>query len=91
MISTEEDYAELWARAARLRRGRMGECRARGGWHFPDFEGLGFVLVHFELADGVTGEVAYGHTGNFMAMHGGPYEVFVDRTGLLDGVTFPLL
>lgn len=30
-------------------------------------------------------ELAYAHTGNF------PYEVLVDRTGLLDGVTFPLL
>ena len=41
----------------------------------PDFEGLGFDLVHFELAGGVSGEVAYAHTGNFMEMHGGPYEV----------------
>jgi hypothetical protein len=57
----------------------------------PDFEGLGFDLVHFELAGGVTGEVAYGHPGNFLTMHGGPYEVFFDRAGLLDGVTFPLL
>ena len=58
---------------------------------FPNFEGLGFDLVHFELADGVTGEVAFGHTGNFMAMHGGPYEVLADRTGLLEDVTFPML
>ena len=57
----------------------------------PNFEDLGFDLVHFELADGVTGEVAYGHTGNFMKMHGGPYEIFVDRTGLVQGVVFPLL
>ena len=38
-----------------------------------------------------AGGGAAGLTGNFMQMHGGPYEVFVDRIGLLDGVTFPLL
>jgi hypothetical protein len=27
----------------------------------PNFEGFGFDLVPFELADGVMGEVAYGH------------------------------
>ena len=87
-LRREENYAELWAR-------RLDFVRPMGDPALvddhPNFEGLGFDLVHFELDDGVTGEVAYGHTGNFMAMHGGPYEVFVDRTGLLDGVTFPLL
>jgi hypothetical protein len=29
---------------------------------------------------------------NFMTIHGGgPYDVYVDRAGLLDGVVFPLL
>jgi hypothetical protein len=58
---------------------------------FENFEALGFDLVQFELADGVRGELAVGHTGNFLTMHGGPYETYVDRTGLLDGVVFPLL
>jgi Nucleotidyltransferase domain len=88
VISTEEDYPELWER-------RLDFVRPMGDPELvddhPDFERLGFDLVHFELDGGVTGEVAYAHTGNFMAMHGGPYEVLVDRTGLLDGVTFPLL
>ncbi len=57
----------------------------------PTSRASAFDLVHFELEGGVTGEVAYGHTGNFTEMHGGPYEVLVDRTGLLEGVTFPLL
>ncbi len=88
VVSREQDYAELWARRLELV-SPLGESELVA--EHPDFEGLGFDLVHFELADGVTGEVAYGHTGNFMAMHGGPYEVLVDRTGLLDGVVFPLL
>ena len=88
VISREEDYAELWARRLDFV-APMGVAALTSD--HPDFEGLGFDIVHFELEDGVTGEVAYGHTGNFMAMHGGPYEVFVDRTGLLDGVVFPLL
>ena len=88
VISTEEDYGRLWER--RLDFIRAMEEPELVAEH-PDFESLGFDLVHFELPGGVTGEVAYGHTGNFMAMHGGPYEVFVDRTGLLEGVVFPLL
>ncbi len=57
----------------------------------PDFEELGFDMVHFVLANGVTGEVAIGHPGNFRRMHGGPYRVLVDKAGVLHGVEFPLL
>jgi predicted nucleotidyltransferase len=56
-----------------------------------DFEGLGFDMTIFTLADGVYGEVAYGTTANFLTLHGGPHEVLVDKTGMLEGVTFPLL
>ena len=56
-----------------------------------NFEGLGFDMTAFTLADGVHGEVAYGTTANFMALHGGPHEVLVDKTGLLEGVVFPRL
>jgi hypothetical protein len=56
-----------------------------------DFEGLGFDMLHFVLADGVTGEVAVGHPGNFRRLHGGPYRILVDKAGLLDGVEFPLV
>ena len=56
-----------------------------------NFEQLGFDMIRFRHADGVWGEVALGHAGNFMALHGGPHRVLVDKPGLLDGVTFPLL
>jgi hypothetical protein len=53
-----------------------------------NFEGLGFDMLHFVLNDGVHGELALGHTDNFRVMHGGPHRVLVDKTGLLNGVTF---
>lgn len=56
-----------------------------------DFQGLGFDMTTFTMSDGVHGEVAYGTTTNFLTLHGGPHEVLVDKTNLLDGVTFPLL
>jgi predicted nucleotidyltransferase len=88
VVVREADYDRLWER-------RRVFVEAMGApvlvEEHRDFEGLGFDLVHFELADGVTGEVAYAHTGNFLRTHGGPHEVLVDRDGLLDGVAFPLL
>ena len=57
----------------------------------PNFEGLGFDMLGFECPDGVWGQVALGHTGNLMALHGGPHDVLVDKRGLLTDVTFPLL
>lgn len=88
LVAAEERYAELWRR-----RNDFVEAMGRPELiaDHPNFEGFGFDLVHFELSDGVTGEVAYGHTGNFMRMHGGPHQVLVDRSGMLDGVAFPLL
>jgi hypothetical protein len=56
-----------------------------------NFEGLGFDMTTFEMADGVYGEVAYGTTTNLTTLHGGPHEVLVDKARVLAGVTFPLL
>ena len=88
VITKREDYGAFWER-------RHAFVAA---WGDPvsledvvDFEGLGFDMVLFEFRDGVHGELAFGHTDNFMVIHGGPYEVYVDREGLLDGVEFPLL
>jgi hypothetical protein len=56
-----------------------------------NFEDLGFDMILFTMADGVEGELAVATPQNFMAMHGGPHHVLVDRTGLLVDVEFPLL
>jgi predicted nucleotidyltransferase len=88
VVALEEDYPSLWSRRHELiRRAWGGDVSTRD---VLDFEGLGFDMVLFELADGVDGEVAFGDAHNFIPMHGGPYEVLVDRAGLLDGVEFPL-
>jgi predicted nucleotidyltransferase len=87
-VSREGDYGLLWnSRYAFVE--AMG-TPTRQDDH-PNFEGLGFDLVHFELVNGVSGEIAFGHTGNFLSLHGGPHEVLLDRVGLLDDVSFPLL
>jgi predicted nucleotidyltransferase len=88
VIAREQDYPTLWARRRTLLEewGEVAYAEDR-----PNFEGLGFDMVLFELAEGVDGEIAFAHTGNFLVMHGGPYRVLVDRIGLLEGVEFPLL
>jgi predicted nucleotidyltransferase len=73
-----EEFMRTWAEPKRLAT-------------IVDFERLGFDLLDFELRDGVRGQLALGHTGNFMALHGGPHRVLIDKIGLLDGVTFPRL
>jgi hypothetical protein len=72
--------------------------RFMGLWGTPtrvedvwNFEGLGFDMMVFELDTGVHGEVALGTTENMMKMHGGPHDVLVDKSGVLAGVSFPLL
>jgi hypothetical protein len=87
VITREEDYEALWSRRADFMRS-WGEPRSLED--VRDFEGLGFDMVRFELPNGVEGELAFGHDGNLLSLHGGPYEVLVDRIGVLDGVVFPL-
>jgi Nucleotidyltransferase domain len=86
-VTREPDYAEFFTRRELFMQ----------SWGRPvfladtlNFEGLGFDMVHFVLDDGVNGELALGHTGNFRVLHGGAHKVLVDKIGLLDSVTFPL-
>jgi hypothetical protein len=88
LVTSEDDYEAFFA----MRRDFMLT------WGEPvrlidvlDFEGLGFDMLDFELADGVWGQLALGHTGNFKALHGGPHDVLVDKVGLLEEITFPRL
>lgn len=86
-VTREADYEQFFGRRDAFTR----------SWSRPlllldtrNFEGLGFDMLHFVLDDGVHGELALGHIGNFRTLHGGPYRVLVDKVGLLSGVTFPM-
>jgi predicted nucleotidyltransferase len=88
VVADEGRYAAFFARREAFMR----------SWAAPsamevvrDFEGLGFDMLDFACAEGVWGQVALGHTGNYRRLHGGPHVVLVDEQGVLDGVTFPLL
>jgi len=59
--------------------------------YLDDFDGFGFDLILFVLSNGVKGELGLGTPSQFLHIHGGPYEVLIDRTGLLENAQFPLL
>lgn len=87
VVTTEKGYRDFFARREPFMR----------SWGEPlvledvlDFEGLGFDMLVFILRDGVWGELALAHTGNFKQTHGGPHEVLIDKGNLLAGVEFPL-
>lgn len=52
---------------------------------------FGFDMLLFTFADGVEGELGLAPDDNFAHMHGGPYHVLVDKTGVLSGTEFPLV
>jgi predicted nucleotidyltransferase len=66
--------------------GRLGEPV-----FFEDFSEFGFDMVVFIFTDGVEGELALGRASGFDHIHGGPFEVLVDKEGILEGQVFPLL
>ena len=53
------------------------------------FDGFGFDMYAFILAEGIQGELALARPDHFDHIHGGPFEVLLDRTGLLENVEFP--
>ena len=88
VVTEERDYRDFFSRRVEF----MGSWTEMAKLDdVLDFEGLGFDMVTFECPDGVWGQLALGHTGNMMSLHGGPHIVLVDKRGLLEGVTFPLL
>jgi len=88
VITEPANYAAFVADRNRLMRSWGRPVRLEDVWNF---EGLGFDMIVFEFIDGVWGELALATTTNFMSMHGGPHDTLVDKDGVLDGVSFPLL
>ena len=87
VVAREEDYEALWAKRADFVRS-WGEPSSLAD--VRDFEGLGFDMLLFVQGEQIAVELAFGHDRNLLSLHGGPYEVLVDRIGLLDGIVFPL-
>ena len=56
---------------------------------FEDFSGFGFDMVVFIFSGGVERELALGRTSGFDHIHGGSFEVLVDKEGILEGQVFP--
>jgi len=83
LIVRDEDYDAFFAeRRAFL--GRLGEPV-----FLEDFSGFGFDMIVFIFASGVEGELALGRASGFDHIHGGPFDVLVDKEGILDQKVFP--
>jgi len=88
LLTRQNDYEEFFQDRERFLRSWSGIAWWKD---HRDFEGLGFDMMLFLMKDGVDGELALAHEGNFRRTHGGPHVVLVDKVGLLNGVKFPLL
>src|SRR5438045_1503141 len=83
VVIADEDYANFFA-------DRIAFLNLLGGpVHFDDFNGFGFDMVRFVLEDSTKGELSLGPASHFLHIHGGPYEVILDRADVLRGVEFP--
>ena len=86
LIITADRYAEFLENVADF-------LATWGGVVFLDvtrnFFDLGFEMVHFVMADGVSGELALARPDNHKRIHAGPFDVLHDPDGFLEGVTYP--
>ncbi len=84
VITTDEGYDRFFDRRRELLQ-RLGHPVFA-----EDFSGFGFDMLLFILSDGVDGELAFARASRFTHIHGGPFQVLVDKQGILRGVEFPL-
>jgi lincosamide nucleotidyltransferase len=80
VITTDPAYDDFLRDREHLVR-RLGEPL-----FLESFAGPGPLF--FILADGTEGELAVGRESAFRDVAGGPHRVLLDKTGILDGVTF---
>jgi predicted nucleotidyltransferase len=83
IVAEDEEYEAFF-------RDRQAFVRQFGDpvW-LEDFNGFGFDMVLFVLADGVDGELAFGRATDFQRIHAGPFQTLLDRRGLLTKRVFP--
>ena len=85
LVTTDEGYDSFFAE-------RRDFMHSLGEPVFlEDFNDFGFDMLLFTFADGAEGELAMERQSNFTHIHGGPYEVLVDKKSLLAEKTFPML
>ena len=84
LIVGDQNYDTFFAER-RTFLGQLGEAV-----FLEDFSDFGFDMVVFILSGGVEGELALGRASGFDHIHGGPFEVLVDKEGILEGRVFPL-
>lgn len=53
-----------------------------------DFDGFGFDMLVFILANGVEGELAMASESRFQHIHGGPFKVLLDKKEILAEAVF---
>jgi hypothetical protein len=83
LITTKAAHADFFAQRGAFIR-RLGDPV-----FLDEFNDDGFGPTFFILADGVHGELAFGHEGAFRHIHGGPHVILLDKTGVLRRVRFP--
>jgi predicted nucleotidyltransferase len=82
LITTDEGFE-------RFRTERRDLMAALGELVFlEEHEDFGFLLILYIYRDGVRGEMALAPARDIDDVHSGPFEVLVDRTGVMDGRDF---
>ena len=85
-LIVDDKYYDTFFAGRRAFLGHLGEPI-----FFEDFSGFGYDMIVFIFSSGVEGELTLGRASGFDHVHGGPFEVLVDKEGLLDREVFPLL
>jgi hypothetical protein len=81
LITTDAAYEVVLAeRAAFIR--QLGEPLLLEDFELP-------ANIFFIFPDGTEGELAFGCESQLDQIHGGPYRVLLDKTGVLTGAVFP--
>lgn len=80
LVTTDEALADFHSQRFAFIR-HLGEPVFAEDFDLPN-------LVFYVLADGTEGELGYAGQGNLEGIHSGPYQVLVDKNGMLAGVVF---
>jgi predicted nucleotidyltransferase len=81
LITTNESYADFTVELKPFVK-RLGEPV-----FVEDFDSQG--IIFFIFPNGTECELAVGRASDFLHIHSGPHQVLLDKTGILNGVSFP--